>query len=242
MLPPFSPAPGFVLYPIRGWLGVLHLLYEEARHEAVLIDTGLVGECGRLASTLSALGLTWRDIRAILLTHGHLDHTGNLAFLKQQTGAPLYAHPAEQAHIDGRYAYHGAARLCGWMERVGRFVLRYRSAPIDNPLQPGAVLPFWGGLEVVGLPGHTDGHCGYFSRRFDLLFSGDLFASYGFSAHLPAPFLNSRGADLPGSLQTVRQLAPRYVVPNHYSRGDYTHHRAKFDRLAARNCARERLA
>jgi glyoxylase-like metal-dependent hydrolase (beta-lactamase superfamily II) len=72
----------FRIYPIRGYHGSFHLLYDVTRHKAVLIDTGLVGEMLRLGSILRELGLGWPDIKAILLTHGHLDHTGNLARLK----------------------------------------------------------------------------------------------------------------------------------------------------------------
>jgi glyoxylase-like metal-dependent hydrolase (beta-lactamase superfamily II) len=118
------------------------------------------------------------------------------------------------------------------METFGRAVLRYRAASIDEPLVPGAELPFWGGLEVLHLPGHTEGHCGFYSRRFDLLFSGDLFACYRFSTHLPPFFLNSCAEKMSGSVRRVVELAPRYLVPNHYDRADYAMHRRKFDALA----------
>jgi glyoxylase-like metal-dependent hydrolase (beta-lactamase superfamily II) len=183
--------PSFRIYPIRGYHGSFHLLFDGARHEALLIDTGLVGEMSRVATVLKEIGLTWRDVKAILLTHGHLDHTGNLARLKELTGAPILAHPSEQVHIDGIFPYRGAARFCGLLEASGRWIFRYRRASIDKALVPGMELPCWGGLRVVHLPGHTEGHCGFYSKRFDLLFSGDLFASYGFSSHLPPAFLNS---------------------------------------------------
>jgi glyoxylase-like metal-dependent hydrolase (beta-lactamase superfamily II) len=229
-----EPAPGFRLWRVRGPHGYFHVLNDLERREAVLLDTGLMGEMGKLESTLASAGLDWRDVRAVLLTHGHLDHTGNLARIKELTGAPLFAHPAEQAHIDGRFPYRGATRLCGAMEAFGRAVLRYRSVQIDEPLVPSAELPFWGGLEVVHLPGHTEGHCGFYSRRFDLLFSGDLFACYWFSTHLPPFFLNSCAGKIPSSVRRVVELAPRYLVPNHYDRADHAMHRRKFDALAAK--------
>ena len=61
------------------------------------------------------------------------------------------------------------------MLRVGQ------PAIIDVPIADGDELPFWGGLRVVHLPGHTLGHCGFYSKAHDLLFSGDLFASYFFN-------------------------------------------------------------
>jgi glyoxylase-like metal-dependent hydrolase (beta-lactamase superfamily II) len=230
----FEPAPGFYCHPIRGWHGVFHLLHDSARKEAVLIDTGLMGEMGQLGRVLVEAGLGWRDIRAILLTHGHLDHTGNLARIKELSGAPVFAYPAEQVHIDGRFPYRGASRLCGAMEAFGRAVLHYRTVAIDEALVAGMELPFWGGLEVMHLPGHTEGHCGFYSRRFDVFFSGDLFACYRFSTHLPPFFLNSCAEKIPASVRSVVKLSPRYLVPNHYDRADHEMHRRKFSALAKR--------
>ncbi len=221
----------FRIYPIRGYHGSFHLLYDATRHEAVLIDTGLVGEMPRLEKTLREIKLNWSDIKAILLTHGHLDHTGNLARLKELTGAPVLAHPLEQPHIDGTFPYTGPSRLCGLMEAVGRRLFRYRAGIIDEPLIPDATLPYWGDLRIVHLHGHTEGHCGFYSERFNLLFSGDLFASYWFSTHLPPVFLNSCPEKIEASLRRVKALAPRYIIPNHYSGLDGEVHRKRFDNL-----------
>ena len=221
----------FRIYPIRGLAGAFHLLFDATRHEAVLIDTGLVGEIPRLDKILREVGLTWPDIKAILLTHGHLDHTGNLARLKELTRAPVLAHPLERPHIDGTFPYRGPSRLCGIMEAIGRTLFRYKTVSIDQDLVPDTELPYWGGLRVIYLPGHTEGHCGFYSERFNLLFSGDLFASYWFSIHLPPIFLNSCPERIDGSLLKVVALAPRYIIPNHYSGLDGELHRRRFDSL-----------
>jgi glyoxylase-like metal-dependent hydrolase (beta-lactamase superfamily II) len=218
------------MHPIRGLMAVCQLLVDG--RDAWLLDTGLVGEPLVLRRRLRRLGLGPESIRGILLTHGHLDHAGNLAQLKEWTKAPIYAHPAEQLHIDGRYPYQGITRWCARLEGFGRFALRYRPARIDETLADGDELPFWGGLRVVHLPGHTDGHCGFYSARHDLLFAGDLFASYFFNVHLPPAILNSRPALIPGSFRRVRDMAPRWIVPNHYDFLDGDLHRRRFERLA----------
>ena len=221
------------IYTIRGLMGVCHLLVDE-RGEAVLLDTGLVGEPMQIRLRLSRLGLMPGAIKAILLTHGHLDHVGNLAWAKRWTSAPVYAHPSEQAHIDGTYPYTGVARWCGRWERMGCTVLNYRPVRIDQFLADGDELPFWGGLRVVHLPGHTEGHCGFYSARHRLLFSGDLFASYFFNVHLPPPVLNSRPELIQGSLRKALSLDAQLIVPQHYDVLDGELHRRRFHALCAR--------
>ncbi len=216
-----------------------HLLVD-AEGDAVLLDTGLIGEQGQIRRRLRRLGLGPGNVKAILLTHGHLDHAGNLAWARAWTGAPVYAHPAEQAHIDGRYPYAGVTRWCGRLERAGRRVLRVGApAPIDVAIADDDELPFWGGLRVVHLPGHTLGHCGFHSARHDVLFSGDLFASYFFRTHLPYRILNSAPELIPASLEKARRLNPRRMVPQHYDILDGELHRRRFDRMMERRARRQ---
>ena len=221
------------IHTIRGLMGVCHLLVD-GQGRAVFLDTGLVGEPLQMRWLLRRLGIDPRTVQAILLTHGHLDHAGNLAWVKRWTGAPIYAHAAEQAHLDGMYPYSGRAVWCGRLERVGYRVLRYRPAQIDRFISDGDELPLWGGLRVVHLPGHTEGHCGFYSARHDLLFSGDLFASYFFNVHLPPPILNSRPELIAGSLRKAQALNPRLIVPQHYDVLDGELHRRRFDALCER--------
>ncbi len=221
--------------PIRGVGVVCHLLVEEDRRGVVLLDTGLVGERGQIRRRLARLGLGPREVRAILLTHGHLDHAGNLAWVKAWTGAPIYAHPAEQVHLDGKFPYTGAARWCGRLEHAGRVLLRAGGpAKIDVPLADGDELPFWGGLRVVHLPGHTLGHCGFFSARHRVLFCGDLIACYRPTAGVPPPIFNSAPELIPASLEKAARLGAQFIVPQHYFAHDPVEHRRRFERLLAR--------
>jgi glyoxylase-like metal-dependent hydrolase (beta-lactamase superfamily II) len=217
------------LYPIRGLMSVCHLLHDG--DNTVLLDTGLAGEPIRIRRLFRQLGLKPQSLKAILLTHGHLDHAGNVAWLKDWSGAKIYAHPGEQAHIDGTYPYQGASRWCGRMEAFGRKALGYRSAKIDEFLSDGQQLPFWGGLEVIHLPGHTVGHCGFYSAKHNLLFSGDMMASYFFNPHKPPAIFNSAPELLRASAEKIRRLRPRWVVPNHFDFLDGDLHRRRFVKL-----------
>jgi len=217
------------LFSIRGLMGCCFLLHDG--DQSVLLDTGLAGETIFVRRLFRRLGLAPQALKAIVLTHGHLDHAGNLARLQDWSGAKIYAHPHEQAHIDGRYPYQGVNRWCGRLEAFGRLALRYRPAKIDEFLADGQQLPFWGGLEVIHLPGHTLGHCGFYSARHNLLFSGDMMASYFFSVHKPPAILNTAPELLPAAAERIRRLRPRWIVPCHFDVLDAELHRRRFAKL-----------
>jgi glyoxylase-like metal-dependent hydrolase (beta-lactamase superfamily II) len=217
------------LVPVRGAMAVAHLLVE--REGLVLLDTGLPGDAKRLRRAVERLGAGPKDVRAIILTHGHLDHAGSLAVLKAWTGAPVYAHPLEQVHIDGKFPYRKTARICGALEMIGRGLSHYQPASIDVPLADGDVLPFWGGLRVVHLPGHTLGHCGFYSSRHDLLFTGDLWVRFMMLVQMSPPLFSDDVSLVPASMRKARAIGARWIVPNHYDRPDAVRLRRRFEEL-----------
>lgn len=217
-----------------------HLLVDEAG--LTLIDTGLWGIAAELRRVVAGLGRRPEELREIVITHGHLDHVGGAAEIQAWSGARVWVHPADREHVAQRATYMGAARACGWLERAGRLTgriggRRYREPDVSGELRDGAVLPFWGGLRVWHLPGHTPGHCALMAERAEargLVFCGDLFASYAWATHAPPRFLSRDTEIAERSLRKFAVTRPAAVLPGHYDRMEPALHARRLADLASR--------
>ena len=94
-----------------------HLLVD--RDGLTLIDTGLWGVAGELKRVTERLGRRPDELRNIVLTHGHLDHTGGAAEIQAWSGARIWVHEADREHVGQTVRYTGSARACGALERLG---------------------------------------------------------------------------------------------------------------------------
>jgi len=87
---PFDP--GRMLLAEHG-LSCLVRVFAGRKEHAVLLDAGLSREC--MAWNARQLGIPLAGMEAVVLSHGHFDHTGGLAGLFSGAGrqVPLIAHP-----------------------------------------------------------------------------------------------------------------------------------------------------
>lgn len=149
--------------------------------ELTLIDTGASGQTGRILDAVRQTGREAEDIRHILLTHSHPDHSGNAAELKQLTGAKLYMHPAEVPLVrQGDVPKPDDPYFPGLVQKL-MYNLMIKNSPgtiqpveVDEEIGDGDWLPLAGGIHVIHVPGHSAGQLAFFMPgQRNVLFAAD---------------------------------------------------------------------
>jgi glyoxylase-like metal-dependent hydrolase (beta-lactamase superfamily II) len=184
------------LLAFPGLSGFAYLVFVD--EYKVLIDSGSgIGESnGHLQAGFSAVaetlrqngqgdGFTVSDLTHILVTHGHIDHIGGLAYLRPLTRARIGVH-----ELDKRILTHYEERLTVVDHRLSEYLIEagvpedrrlhllsmyrltkslFHSIVVDFTLEAAGMR--LGPFEFLHVPGHCAGHV--VIRLEDILFSGD---------------------------------------------------------------------
>jgi glyoxylase-like metal-dependent hydrolase (beta-lactamase superfamily II) len=136
----------------------------------VLVDTGIPGRADRVERALGDIRRKIGDVRTILLTHQHVDHTGGVAELRRRSGARVVAHAADAPVIRGDVEpviKHPLVKL------VGMILGKPEPSTVDEVLTGDGASPV-PGFTAIHTPGHTAGHVSYLlARAGGILFAGD---------------------------------------------------------------------
>jgi glyoxylase-like metal-dependent hydrolase (beta-lactamase superfamily II) len=195
-----------------------------------LIDAGLPAYVRQLDRSLSEIGRDKRDVRAVVLTHGHIDHIGMAATLAG-LGATIYLHPAD-THIahhplaakpernPARYAFY-PGMLAFLAHALTHGALRPAPMPEAAAITDGATVDVPGEPVAIHAPGHTDGSCVLEFREHGVVFVGDLLCTLSpFTGRRASPQLQTRGSNKSSgqamsSLGRLESVRARVVLPGH---------------------------
>jgi len=213
-----------------GWVNSYLLASEEG---AIVIDTPWGSEevLAEFLALIAATGTALTDIRIVLLTHYHDDHSGCAAYLRSQ-GAAVAIHGADTAAM--RFRFEGSTyegRLADWLGRVGadgdlsdyafaqQESLRERFAlpETDVRLEEGQIIELgqWR-LRVVHTPGHTPGSVCFVDLDTRTLFSGDHVFPRRRSNAVHRPIGSERPLhEYWAGMERLVELDPLRVMPGH---------------------------
>jgi glyoxylase-like metal-dependent hydrolase (beta-lactamase superfamily II) len=163
-----------VIHPVLMW---------DDKEGATLVDTGVPGSHVAIEGHLGRLGLGWKDIRRVIITHQDIDHIGGAAAVVKASNAEVLAHADDIPYIQGerpllkmdpkRIEAMIQALPTEQRDRVRDLFLHPPTVRVDRALADGETLHLRGGIVVIHTPGHTPGHISLFLPADRLLISGD---------------------------------------------------------------------
>jgi len=150
----------YQILPVTPFQQNCSLVWCDETREAALIDPG--GELPRLLAAVAQHDLT---LKAIWLTHAHIDHAGGAGQLAREQGLPIIGpHPGDQFWIDG---LPQQSQMFGFPPAEGFTPTRW--------LQDGDEVRIGRQtLAVRHCPGHTPGHVVFHSAAARRCFVGDV--------------------------------------------------------------------
>lgn len=161
-------------------LGIVNVAYVGTPGgEWVVIDAGIPGTKRFMTKAIEERFGENAKPAAIVMTHGHFDHVGNLKALAKAWDVPIYAHPVEMRYLNGSTSYPDPDPSVGggMMSALSRF---YPKGPVDvsdwlEPLPEDGTVPGMPGWRWLHTPGHTDGHVAFWREADRAVIAGDAF-------------------------------------------------------------------
>ena len=197
--------------------GIANTHIVENSRGVIVVDAGMPRQARRIANKIRALGHSPKDVRLILLTHGHIDHAGSAVALKRLTGAPIAMHRADARLTATRDlkippGRSGVVDAAGSVLRAFGWVVPLEAFTPDVWLDDGMSLRDFGfDARVVHTPGHTAGSV---SVSFDdgTVFVGDALLNL---LHVSFPLWWEDPAAARESACRLKSVRPRVCYSGH---------------------------
>ena len=172
--------------------------------EAALVDSGTGRGMERLLANIRKCGVDPEQIKYLLITHCHYDHTGGAAELKRRIGLEIVAHKLDALHLETGDNGVTAASWYGAALEPFR-VDRKLAGPKEEILLGGRI------IDILHAPGHSPGSVVYLTE------SDGLKVLFAHDVHGPLdPRLLSNRGDYEKSLKMLLLIGADILCEGHY--------------------------
>lgn len=198
--------------------------------EWILVDAGIKGSAGKIIAAAEELFGEDLPPAAIILTHGHFDHTGALKDLLKKWPVEVYAHPLELPYLTGLSSYPPPDPTAGG-GLMSFFSFLYPKKPIDlgghiHPVHKDGTLPYTSEWIYIHTPGHAPGHISLYRPDDKVLIAGDAFVTIKSESLLsvitqkkelsgPPKYFTSNWIAAALSVKKLRDLKPEIAGTGH---------------------------
>ena len=205
-----------------------NLVLLKKNNEFAVFDSSGVSSRKQVIQFCKKLGIRKNSIINCYLTHGHIDHCGNITQLmrdfKVQIWAPEKAMRFVVSQLPIILDYEKKFLIAPfrdvftgpeWFVKViSRFLIGKGKSIHTTEINVISSSTNFEDYRPIPLPGHHIGHTGYFNESESILIMGDLFdPRYGMKPVLTSP--SSDFLAMKESLELVSSLQPEIIVPGH---------------------------
>ena len=185
---------------------------------SVLVDTGVKGHLKQIQNLFNRAGLRPSDIKLIVLTHTHYDHTGNLIEMVKLTGAKVVVHKNEYENLKKGFTPipKGTRIFSRFVAGFGKRVRPKFASPVaftaDIITEDEFDLNEFGlNAKIIHTPGHSMGSQAVLIGK--IIIAGDAFVNMK-NGYIFPPFANNPDILLQ-TWQKIFGLGIEEIYPGH---------------------------
>jgi glyoxylase-like metal-dependent hydrolase (beta-lactamase superfamily II) len=170
---------------------VFPYLFVEDQGNLTLIDPSFLSQLPILENYLLDVGYDIKDVKRIILTHVHADHSQAANEIKKRSGAKIYSHWIEARYLIHNPPYQGPPTTQETVDKLEKLGVSMKALikgygsfgvepiSVDEQVSDGDMI---GSLKVIHTPGHTPGHISLYYEKDKILLGADSIYKHVFGA------------------------------------------------------------